>query len=467
MPVTPWEAGISVEAWRSAHGQPPYGDIDRDAIAGHMYGPLATRLLGAVVSVAGFSTPATRVPSLVASALLTVLLCKIGRVRGGVGWLCGVALVWGMDYRVSNIFAENRPDAIAFLLAVAGLWGLAAGYGAGRVWPYVAGLFAVLAGFLFKQTAAVAAPIFLVALLIDVRRPWPRRLVLGVIPIAAVAALILGIKYSAPEAYRAILWVPAQYRVDRREFAKLGWHLLYTQPLLWLALLEYLLRGQPRPPFSSRSRLIAAALVVTFPTSVMAASKVGGGDNSLLALLPGLHRLLPGATPRPPELLGWLVPRLATPGRRDGGRGPHDPQLLPQPGPLQPVLPPEHGARAGLSRGGGMAGNTRGGRPQPGGSDHPDRGSRPGLPERLPGAGRPPRRRQLARADPPGRPRRTQGCPGRRQRRVVRDRERRPDPRAGPGRAGLHQGRVESVLLAVDPGEARGRPSAAAGRGAR
>ena len=222
MPVTPWEAGISVEAWRSAHGQPPYGDIDRDAIAGHMYGPLATRLLGAVVSVAGFSTPATRVPSLVASALLTVLLCKIGRVRGGVGWLCGVALVWGMDYRVSNIFAENRPDAIAFLLAVAGLWGLAAGYGAGRVWPYVAGLFAVLAGFLFKQTAAVAAPIFLVALLIDVRRPWPRRLVLGVIPIAAVAALILGIKYSAPEAYRAILWVPAQYRVDRREFAKLG-----------------------------------------------------------------------------------------------------------------------------------------------------------------------------------------------------------------------------------------------------
>lgn len=316
MPATPWEAGIAAQGWRCAHGEPTYGDIDKDAFAGHMYGPLCTWLLGAVYSVVGFGNPASRVPSLVGSIALTIAVGKLCRVRGPLPWLGAIALIWGINYRVSNIFAESRPDALAFALAVVGLGGLCAGYLRGRAGPYLAGLAAVLAGFLFKQTAAVAAPVFLAALLIDGRRPFVRRVVVGALPLLCVVAAIAGMKVFFPAAYEAIVRVPSQYRVDRREFARVAWHTLYLQPLFWVALLDWLLRGRARLPLSFRLRTIAAAIVVTYPTSVMATTKFGGGDNSMLPFQVATSAFV---LYRFPALLGLL--RRMRPGWRRGAAG--------------------------------------------------------------------------------------------------------------------------------------------------
>lgn len=282
-PVTPWEAGITVEGWRRATGQPTY--VNPEAPGGHathMYGPLCSELLGRVFALTGPSNPWSRVPSLLASVGLAALLCWACAIRGRTAWFCGLSLAWGINYRTSNIFAENRPDSIAFLLAVLGVIGLSAGYVRREAVAYLIGVACVLSGFLFKQTAAVTALVFAGAVLIDGRRVWFVRAVVAVLPIAAVCAVVGAMKWTRPEMYQAVISIPSGYGIDRREYVKEAWLTLCAIPLLWVALWDLVLRGDPATAGQFRGRLILIALFVTFPTSLMARIKVGGTDNSML-----------------------------------------------------------------------------------------------------------------------------------------------------------------------------------------
>ena len=175
-----------VVASRVAAGAAVYRDLFENRT------PLAEWLLALLFELTGVDLFAARVLSVAAAVLTVAAIVAVVRLAGGDRWgsLLGgllfaaapLAVFWGR-------FALLEPFAVA-LSALSLAAGLRAWRGPGGRWWVASGVLAALA-LLAKQTAVIYAGVFLLFLLLAVRRGLLRWLAGFAAPLVAFAALLL------------------------------------------------------------------------------------------------------------------------------------------------------------------------------------------------------------------------------------------------------------------------------------
>jgi hypothetical protein len=309
-PRNPWEAGQTVEAWRTCVGLPVY----EDPVSGHatqMYGALMPHLLGIVLRVTGPNNYAGRILTLTAAGLLiTLLTVVLARRTSPLTLLVAVALFFGINYRVLLSFIVNGPDVIAALLSGVSLVLMAFGH-LRQYWSvFVAGVACLVLAYFVKQPSAMFAVVPALVLFSDGQLAFWKKCLFGFLPVGAMALTLCLLKVLAPAVYHYMIWVPAQYHVS------FGWaffdviDLLVGLPLFLLAVGDWLIEGAPW--FSKDRRLpwVVMAGLVAVPASSLAALKVGGAPNSLM---PALFALAAFSVLRLPRLLQRMVTGLQAP----------------------------------------------------------------------------------------------------------------------------------------------------------
>jgi hypothetical protein len=114
------------------------------------------------------------------------------------------------------------------------------------------------------------------ALACDRRLSWRQWAVPALVPIAAMAAIGVGLRFGWPTAYHYMIWVPGQYRVAPLNALKMAKELLQGAPLFLVALGEWLLADDGPPREDRRVTWLLATLAVAVPASIAAAPRRAG-----------------------------------------------------------------------------------------------------------------------------------------------------------------------------------------------
>jgi hypothetical protein len=178
------------------------------------------------------------------------------------------------------------------------------GIRSGRHLYFGFGLLALLAAFLFKQTAAMFAAIPAVALLTNRQLSFRTRFIYAGLPPVVPVAVTGIIHFWFPEVDRYFLWVPRQYNVYPEAAIGFLFGLIATTPLYCFALAEWCLTTSDAKETDDRARWLIAAAIVTVPASCFSLAKVGGWDNSLFPALVALTAFALWRFPRYQSYLG-------------------------------------------------------------------------------------------------------------------------------------------------------------------
>jgi hypothetical protein len=284
-PAHPWESIEIVEAWRSLEGMPVY-EISPQGHATHMYGALYPWVQGRLLGWVGVNNISPRAVSIVSALLLVTLVAALMWTDGKLSSLAlSWAIILGVNHRSEQYFADSRPDMTALLFAAAALAVMAYGCERRRGWAVIAGTALLVTGFWFKQTVAIFSIVPLLVLLVGRRRPSWSEVVAAGIPPAAMAAMVIGLKFASPVVYHYMVEIPGGYAVNWPRAVKFLWELVLDSPLFLVVLGEWLVAGTGSPGRDRRACWLMAALVVALPFCAVARAKVGGWSNSLLPAL--------------------------------------------------------------------------------------------------------------------------------------------------------------------------------------
>jgi hypothetical protein len=167
----------------------------------------------------------------------------------------------------------------------------------------IAGTGCLVAGFFFKQTAAIAAAVPLVALMLHGRRPTFTQALFAVFPLAVMVGLIQGMKVANPAMYRAMIVMPRAFGLNHTGTLRVAMELLIDYPLFAVAVADWV-KHDPRP-LRAQPRMLwtVATLAIAYPFSAVTAAKVGGTWNSLLPALLAMTALVVQRLPRITALL--------------------------------------------------------------------------------------------------------------------------------------------------------------------
>ena len=285
-PENPWESGQTVEAWRILQGQRVYYADPALGPATQQYGYLAPWTLSRVFAVVGVNNYAGRVIELAAAIAMTLLL-GLCVTRGRERWLSlvALALIFGVNTRSGNYFAQNRPDMVAtFLsaLALICLFSAVRQNSASRAW---CGATILVAAFFFKQTSSMYAFVPSLALWFSRERRVRRYLTLVAPPIVLLALAWLLLMVLAPDAYFYMLVAQARFNLFPLRALKLLCELPMTLPLFVVLLLDLIATDRGAPARDPQLQWLVAALIVCWPASALALTKSGGTTNSLIPAL--------------------------------------------------------------------------------------------------------------------------------------------------------------------------------------
>lgn len=282
-PISPWEGGLLLEGVRSLRGLPVY----EPAATGHatsMYGPLYPHALAQAYRIFGVDLLVGRLLSLAAMTTLVVVVTRaVLRERSRWLFAAGVILLGGAYNKALAFGAEGRPDMLAHLLGGLGLVGFYQGWERRSPGAYAAGVLAMVLGFLFKQTTALAALVPLVAISMDRRASLRARLAWALIPSAAVGACVVAIAALLPNVFHYAIWLPRQYTLLIGAYPAYLFGLVTSCLLFVWTFLDRLHGGERRR--DPLQRWLLAALAVTIPGAVLFVSKVGGSANSIYPAL--------------------------------------------------------------------------------------------------------------------------------------------------------------------------------------
>jgi hypothetical protein len=267
--LSPWESGIAMEGIRM--GIPVYDPSH----ATHLYGVLLTAALAGMFRITGLNLLAARIFFCgISVALMAVLAGTFGGrnlFRFGVILLMGLAVGW----RTNFIIFTTQPDAAAALLGLLALicWARA------RSAP-VMGLSMLLfiTAMLFKQTAAALAVVPAVYAVMFERPVLARRLVIALLPLAAVVLTLAAIYAMAPAMFNGMVVVPALLKIQTLRLLPTVLNFFGSFPIIVLVV-PSLLFGRP---LSACERWAVAALVILFPACIWTVIKSGGSTNSML-----------------------------------------------------------------------------------------------------------------------------------------------------------------------------------------
>jgi hypothetical protein len=283
----PWEATQVLEGWRSLHGLPVY-ELSPPGHSTHPYGALLSWAQGEIFRWVGPNNQSVRALSaLSAIVAVTLLAIAMRGERSGWSFLLAWALIFGMNHRSGEYFADPRPDMTCLMFATIGMLLLGYGQERRRWLPVVLGSAFLVAGFFFKQTAFIFSAVPLVVLAIRWRRPTLREAFLASFPLAVAFGVVIGLRVINPTVYYYMIVVPKAFGLDLVRSARCLWNLLLDSPLFLLLLGEWIILEKGSLSKNPRVLWLFATLAITIPYSALTTGKVGGADNSLLpALLP-------------------------------------------------------------------------------------------------------------------------------------------------------------------------------------
>jgi hypothetical protein len=287
-PRDPWEATEVLEAWRSLRGMPVY-ERDPNGHATHVYGAMVPWVQGQIFRWVGPNNISGRVLTLASAlALVTLLACIMSGERSLGYFALAWALLLGVNHRGGQYFAENRPDLTALLFAALGLLFLVLGQERKRLALVLLGTAGLVAGFFFKQTAAIFALAPLVAVALRGRRPTGQEVVLALLPPAAMLTTVNLLWIFSPSVYYYMIDVPKAFALEWPRTFRTVWELLLDSPLFLVLSAEWLLFCRGSFQNDVRLRWLLAVLCVGVPFSAVSFAKAGGAPNSLLPALLGI-----------------------------------------------------------------------------------------------------------------------------------------------------------------------------------
>jgi hypothetical protein len=305
-PRDPWEATEVLEAWRSLRGMPVY-ELVPDGHSTHVYGALVPWVQGEIFRWIGPNNVSGRVLTLISALVTVTLLAAVMRGEKSAGYFAiAWALLLGVNHRSGQYFAENRPDMTALMFAAAGVLLMGFGQERRRARFVLLGSVCLVAGFFFKQTAAIFAAVPILALALKGKRPARLEVVLAVVPPVVIASVVVLLRIITPTIYHYMIDVPKACALDWPRTGRTIWELLLDSPLFLVLVAEWLLVDQGsfrRDPFL---RWLVAVLCLAMPFSAVSFAKAGGAPNSLL---PGLLAMASFCVLRLPRLLRRLEDR--------------------------------------------------------------------------------------------------------------------------------------------------------------
>src|ERR1051326_1022609 len=290
-PHDPWESIIFADAYRFSVGLPVYTDPEIDH-ATHIYGPLVIYTLGPIFKLTGVNLVAGHLIALVATIWIIGALAVIYLRR--LPWIfriAGVAMLMSLNLRVRAFFTQCKPDMLALAFSMLALILIFQAMEKRRWGCYPLALASFCVAYLFKQTAAMFTVVPLCSLLLCsllLRRRWSigAWLAAGGAP-AAIVALIGALSVIAPHVHYHMIVAVSRWpiRGDILAVSPLRFVNFFTLAPLALCMMILI-----RPGISlsdPQLRWLISACVVALPGSLLAYSKLGGGENSFLpALLP-------------------------------------------------------------------------------------------------------------------------------------------------------------------------------------
>ncbi len=204
----PWEATQVLEGWRSLRGLPVY-ELSPPGHSTHVYGALLSWAQGEIFRWVGPNNQSVRLLSALSAIIaVTILAVTMRGERTAWSFLLAWALIFGVNHRSGEYFADPRPDMTSLLFATMGM--LLLGYGQEvRRWLWVVlGTACLVAGFFFKQTAFIFAAVPLVVLLLRWRRPARSELILASFPLAVAFGVVLVLRVLNPTVYYYMIVAP-------------------------------------------------------------------------------------------------------------------------------------------------------------------------------------------------------------------------------------------------------------------
>jgi hypothetical protein len=278
-PQSPWESEILVDAWRAIHQHPVYTLPSKDH-ATHMYGPLITYATAAVMRFTGFNLSIGRWFATISAALLSIALA-IGLSKKRLGLIAiATAILFSQFYRARGYVAETRPDTISILFAAAAVWMFYLAHRRKNWFAEAIGIIALLIAFGFKQTAAMAAGVPIVAILLTRPQPFARHLIMAAVPLLAMIAVTLLIRVQWPEVYFYAFTVPRKFPIKFWEWPSIAANLFTYDTAFVAMLIVWLLYPRATSLATTPMTWLLATVLVTFAASSLSHAKIGGSINS-------------------------------------------------------------------------------------------------------------------------------------------------------------------------------------------
>ncbi len=258
-PLTPWEAGMIVDGWRALHGIPTYA-ADH---ATNMYGPLTNISSGLLFGLTGVNNFTLRLFELACYCGASIVLAFAVVPRG---WrLLSFAILAIANIRTSTYWVMPNPDGAALLfiavfivLAYQNRMVLASG--------------ALIVAVLFKQPSAAVA-------IIPIAAALPRPRLRDFVPIMAVAATLIVLRFAFPLVHYYMFTVPRYAPYQWYRFAKAPVDILVTLPILLVAFAGW------KPGWTKPERWLISAITISFVAGTAMAAREGGGLNSYMMFL--------------------------------------------------------------------------------------------------------------------------------------------------------------------------------------
>ncbi|HVT90274.1 MAG TPA: hypothetical protein VHD56_15590 [Tepidisphaeraceae bacterium] len=291
-PLSPWESTIVRDGWRVSNGESIYVLPDRGP-ATHMYGPLVTYISGTVFRLTG---PSICVPRGVAFvfAMLTVIAFPLVLLRG-VDWSFGnsclrlfvAAMTFAQFFRCRALYAEARPDAAAAFFALAAIAILFMAHKNRSVFWLSMGTIAAVIGFFFKQTAAAAALVPVVAVVCLRPKPFKAQLLMSLVPGTTLVLAIFLMRFFWYPGYYYLIEVPRSFSLQQGLSMQVLYYLVLCNKLfivvtaIWLI---QLLRKNQASFVRTQDKFVwsFAAVIVLGGVAWLGFVKHGGAINSFM-----------------------------------------------------------------------------------------------------------------------------------------------------------------------------------------
>jgi len=279
-PLSPWDAGIIVEAFRLENNQAVYEDLITGH-ATHMYGWFYNYVLWFFFNLFGFNNFLPRVITLIAAfsliSSLTFIICR-------KEYIYKILLIWvlffSINFNIDNYYIYGRPDVLAALFAVLSTILIYRSYYKNSYLLLICSLLLLILSYSTKQTFAFICviPALSFFLLKDFNKT---SIIYAVAPIITLILTVLFIYLFKPYYYFYMMTLPGAYDI---RIGKLFYNILFLvfgTPIFIYLFLYW--KFQIKKGYKNKLLTWSiASIILSIIVSSLSTAKAGGAYNSNL-----------------------------------------------------------------------------------------------------------------------------------------------------------------------------------------